>query len=280
MKQYISFNHNSNSFSIAYSLKLIFKKVEFVFFFFLCISLMISSKLQSKFSADVEKFFITVSLPVSSFISTPFNVTHSLLYDFRKLVVAKEENKKLRLEIDQLKSLYTKSLNIYEENKELKKVLNFVSSKSSKFEVARILGRSHQVFNHQVYINIGQNRGAKEGNVVVGYKGMMGRISKVLPESSSVILLNDVRSRIPVISSKARVRGILAGDNSNLLKMLYLPKDHNIKAGDMIFTSGDGDTLPPGHLVGKVHKVTKDNKVLVKMVEDPNSLDIVSVISY
>ena len=47
----------------------------------------------------------------------------------------------------------------------------------------------------------------------------------------------------------------------------------------MIFTSGDGDTLPPGLLAGVVRKVA-DESVLVEMVEDANNADLVTVVSY
>lgn len=279
MKQYINFDHSSASFSIAYSLKLIYKKIESILFLFLCVVFLISAKLESNFTSKVNSFFIEISLPISNLISFPFNKIHSLIFDFKELAIAKEKNIRLEKEIAQLKSFYIKSLNIIEENRDLRKVLNFVSSKSSEFKVARIIGKSHEMFNQQIFINIGENRAIKEGNLVIGDNGMLGRISKVLPDRSNVILLNDVRSRIPVITSKSRVRAILAGDNSNLLKMLYLPKNHDIEIGDMVFTSGDGDTLPPGHLVGMVYKVS-DESVLVRMVEDVKSSDIVTVVNY
>lgn len=279
MKQYINFDHSSASFSIAYSLKLIYKKIEAILFIFLCVAFLIATKLESGFTNKVNDLFIDISLPISQLISYPFNKIHSLIFDFKELIIAKEKNQRLEREMAQLKSFYIRSLNIFEENRDLRKVLNFISSKSSEFKVARIIGKSHEMFNQQIFINIGQNRNIKEGNMVIGDNGMLGRISKVLPDRSSVILLNDVRSRIPVITSKARVRAILAGDNSNLLKMLYLPKNHDIQVGDMVFTSGDGDTLPPGHLAGIVDKVS-GNEVLVRMVEDIKSSDIVTVVNY
>ena len=108
---------------------------------------------------------------------------------------------------------------------------------------------------------------------------MIGRVLKVMNDISSVILINDSRSKIPVITSSSRIRAILAGNNSNIMKLIYLPKDHNIKKGDMVFTSGDGDTLPPGHLVGIVSNIDANN-IYVKMVESPNSSDIVTIVQY
>ena len=98
-------------------------------------------------------------------------------------------------------------------------------------------------------------------------------------DKSRLILLTDAGSRIPILTSKARVRGILAGDNSDSMEILYLPKSHAIEAGDWVFTSGDGDTLPPGLLVGVIKKIDTSNAV-VTMVEDVNNADIVTIMDY
>ncbi|NBU82995.1 MAG: rod shape-determining protein MreC, partial [Flavobacteriaceae bacterium] len=59
----------------------------------------------------------------------------------------------------------------------------------------------------------------------------------------------------------------------------YLPKNHQIAVGDKIFTSSDGDVVPPGLLVGVVRKIDK-NFVYITGVEDINNLNIVSIIDY
>ena len=161
----------------------------------------------------------------------------------------------------------------------MRRALNFISTKSSEFKVARIIGKSKQIFNQKIYLNIGHNRQVKEGNIVIGNSGVIGRVSEIFYDKSKILLLNDIRSRIPVITSEARVKGILAGTNNDLLEMLYLPKDHNIKVGDKVFTSGDGDTIAPGHFIGLVIESNK-NKVLVSMTDNINYSDIVTVINY
>jgi rod shape-determining protein MreC len=92
-------------------------------------------------------------------------------------------------------------------------------------------------------------------------------------------LVTDANSRIPIIASKSRVRGILSGNNSLLMEVLYLQKNHAIRAGDWIFTSGDGDTLPPGLLIGVVEKVDV-GYATVEMVENINNADIVTIMDY
>ncbi len=279
MNQYISPSAKSSSFSVAHNLKLIYRKIELILYLFLCLALFIFSRLENKFLKDLENFFIEISLPISSAVTFPADAIISLSFDFKELATARDDNIKLKSEIKELKAFYQKAFNIFEENRELRRVLSFISTKSSEFKAARIIGKTQKLFSQQIFINIGRNRNVQEGNIVIGNSAMLGRVDQVFEDQSRVLLINDIRSRIPVITSKARVRGILSGTNGNLLEMLYLPKNHNIQVGDMVFTSGDGDTLAPGHLVGVVKKVT-DESVLVAMADDINSSEIVTVIGY
>lgn len=279
MSQYLNFNHSRSNYSIKHSFGLVVKKIETVFFSFLCIICLIVSKVDREFSRNVSEVFVDASLPIARLASYPFNLTFNLVTGFGELAQAKEENKQLKEEVEQLRSYYVQSLNIYQENKELREMLHFVSTKTANFKVAEVIGRSRPLFNQKIFIDAGSNRELREGQVVTGKHGVLGRIAEVYEDKSHLLLLNDATSRIPIIASKSRDRGILAGNGSGSMDILYLPKNHNIQVGEMIFTSGDGDTLPPGLLAGIVRKVDKDS-VSVSMVEDANNADLVTVMIY
>ena len=279
MKQYLNFTQTGANYSFQHSFNLIFKKIETVFFSFLCVIFLIVSRINDDFSKDVSFAFVSLSMPVVKFAAFPFNTVLNLLTDFHELSQAKKENKVLKENLQKLESFYIKSLNVYQENKELRRVLNFVTSKSSNFKVAKIIGRTNQVFNQKLFLDAGKNREITEGSIVTGDRGVIGRVSEVGEDRARLILVTDAVSRIPIITSKTRVRGILAGNGSGIMEILYLPKNHTITEGDWIFTSGDGDTLPPGLLVGVVKKADKDY-VGVAMVENINNADIVTVMQY
>ena len=279
MNQYLNFSYNRKNHSLQHGFNLIFKKIETVFFSFLCVVFLVISKVNHDFSKDVSFAFVSISLPVVKFAAFPFNTVIGLLTDFSELVDAKKENETLKEELEKLKSFYVDSLNINEENKKLRETLNFVTAKSSSFKVAKIIGFSNQLFNQKVFIDAGKNRDIREGAIVTANRSVIGRIEEAGEKRSRLILLNDATSRIPIITSKARVRGILAGNGSNLMEILYLPKNHKIEVGDTVFTSGDGDTLPSGLFVGVVKKVSSDS-ALVVMAQDLGSADIVTIIDY
>lgn len=277
--QHLNFSNKRVNYSIKHSFGLVFNKIETVFFSFLCVICLIVSKVDHDFSRDVSSVFVNISVPIAKFAAFPFNAAFSLVTDFGELVRAKEENKNLKEELEKLRSFYIKSLNIHQENKDLREMLQFVSSKSANFKVAQIIGRSRPLFNQKIFIDAGKDRGLKEGEIITGKRGVIGRVAEVYENKSHIFLLNDAISRIPVITSQARAKGILAGNGSGMMEILYLPKNHDIQVDEMIFTSGDGDTLPPGLLAGVVRKVNKDS-VLVSMVEDVNNADLVTILSY
>lgn len=279
MTQYLNFSNKRGNYSIKHSFGLVFGKVDTLFFSFLCVICLISSKVDRDFAKNVSEFFINISVPVAKIAAYPFNATISLVTEFGDLVEAKQENEQLKEDLNRMRSLYVDSINIHEENKELRKMLNFISSKSANFKVARMIGRSKPIFNQKIFIDAGKDRDLKEGEIVIGKLGIIGRIAEVYDNKSQIILLNDATSRIPVIASESRDKAVLSGDGSGMMEMLYLPKNHNIKVGDRIFTSGDGDTLPSGLLAGIVRKSNNDS-VLVEMVEDVNNANLVTIVSY
>ena len=278
MSSYLNHSPRSNLI-IQHSFNLVFRKIETIFFIFLSVICLITSKINHDFSNKISNVFITISTPIVKIVSFPINGSIDLIVNFNKLALAKTENLKLKEELFKLQNYYLTSLAIHQENKELRSALNFVKSKTENYKVARIIGMSHQAFDQKLLIDSGKSRDIKEGQIIAGNRGVIGRVSEVFEDKSRILLLTDSSSRIPIIASRARNRGILAGNNSGLMEILYLPKNHQIAVGDKIFTSSDGDTVPPGLLIGVVKKIDK-NSVYVSGIEDINSLNIVTIIDY
>jgi rod shape-determining protein MreC len=278
MTSYLNHRPKSNLI-IKHSFNLVFRKIETMFFIFLCIICLIASKINRDFNNKISNSFITISTPIIKIISLPINSSIDLVVNFNKLAMAKKENIKLKEELFKLQNYYLTSLAIHQENQELRSALNFVKSKTENYKIARVIGMSHQAFDQKLLIDSGKNRDIREGQIIAGNRGVIGRVSEVFEDKSRILLLTDSSSRIPIIASRARNRGILAGNNSGLMEILYLPKNHQINIGDKIFTSSDGDAVPPGLLIGVVRKIDK-NSVYVSGIEDINNLNIVTIIDY
>lgn len=108
-------------------------------------------------------------------------------------------------------------------------------------------------------INRGSTNGVFKGQAVLDDKGIIGQTTHVGPFSAEVILITDPEHAIPVQIERTGLRTIAvgAGDTTSLA-LPYLPGNADVKAGDMLMTSGLGGVFPAGYPVARVTEVHRD----------------------
>jgi rod shape-determining protein MreC len=185
------------------------------------------------------------------------------------------ENIKLKLQLSKIPNLDRVTNNILSENKELRKLLKVTDNLECDYIASRLVGISVTAFSSSAIIETGDKDGVKIDDLVINQDGLIGKIINISSNYSSIMLLNDPNSRVPVVTSSSRERGILAKQGDNML-LIYLPEEHSIQEGELLYTSGDGKIYPYGLLVGKVNKVTDDG-VFVELSINLNTVEFVSV---
>ena len=93
------------------------------------------------------------------------------------------------------------------------------------------------------------------------------------------MLLTELNARIPVVVESTRVAAILAGDNTDRQRLVFLPDDARVSPGERIVTSGRGGMLPAGLPIGVVASVDGDS-VRVQPLVDWHTLEFVQVLDY
>lgn len=146
------------------------------------------------------------------------------------------------------------------ENAALRELLHYSSDDKLTFTTAKVISDRAGPLSRTVLLNAGAYLGMAEGQPVINGDGLVGRVIETGNHSSRVLLLSDINSRVPVVTTQSRERSIASGDNSDLLTLLYLADDTKITVGEKLVTSGDGDTVPAGLPVGEVVKI--DNGVV------------------
>ena len=124
-------------------------------------------------------------------------------------------------------------------------------------------------------INMGSNKGIKNGMAVLDGKNFIGRIVDVNFFSSRVLLVSDLNSKIPVLSEPSGSHAILSGRGTNEPTLEYLSKNNGIQDGDKIYTSGKEGIFTPGLVVGKA-KIEKD-KIKVLLFSDLGQITFVNI---
>lgn len=185
------------------------------------------------------------------------------------------ENLRLKLELASLEGIKQQSLRAHLENVELKKILNVTKEVRYNFVTARIIGTAITPFTSSATIQAGLNDGVDINDIVRGRTGLVGRVIKVNDNYSTIMLLNDHDSRIPVITENSKSKGILARQGDHL-KIIYLQDNHSVQNGERVYTSGDGKIYPKGIAIATIASTAHDSAV-VENIENISKLDFVIV---
>ncbi len=271
--------HGRRVLRIATPLKLVAQRFAFVLLAGAALTMIVldraDPKLTERLRVSVTDFFA----PLLEFAARPAASIADLGDRIDHFLSVYGENESLREENERLKEWQATALELGDENRALRKMLNVVDDPRASFVSARVIGDGGGGFVRTVLINAGARDGVAEGQAVVNGDGLIGRIVEAGERSARVLLLTDLNSRIPVVVGASRERAILSGDNTDAPTLAYLADDAVIGAGDRVVTSGHGGMFPPGLPVGRVEEVAKDG-VRIAPFADWHRLEFVSVLNY
>lgn len=189
-----------------------------------------------------------------------------------QVVRLKEENGKLLYWMNRAQQLS-------QENERLKKELNFVIPEQGNTLTAYIVASNGGSFARSVLVKAGSKDGVQKGYAALYNAGLLGRIVSVGRFSAQLMLLTDYASRVPVVVGDEKYLGIVAGDNTSLLKLTSLPEGAHIKVGDYVTTSGHAGIYPMGLAVGTVVKVDEDD-IFVRPFVAREQVDFVQLVNF
>ena len=219
--------------------------------------------------------FFGQSQPVSLFknylneILRPFEIIFSQIGNkllfwqnvFFSLRQLKESNIKLATENLELYGKLAKLPQIEEENALLKEKLNLFDKNIQDTILARVIGRDFEN-NRSFVIDKGTSDGITVGMpVIITGEIIVGKISDANYNTSKVITIIDVSSKIAAMNSSGNVSGLVRGLGSDVVFDL-IAKNKKPENGDLIISSGIDGLWPQGLLIGKVKEIkSEDNQV-------------------
>lgn len=189
---------------------------------------------------------------------------------YRGLKNAREENLDLKKELGALRE---KIVQLEENNRFLERAADQYRLSGLNPEagvMGRVVGYDPESTFRSVTLDIGGEKGVREDQTVLAQGGLVGRILKVGPSSSQVLLLTDLKSAVDVLDARTRARGTLMGLRHKLrlnrdhwlTQVEYVSAGEEIRAGDLLLTTGSDEIFPKGIPVGVVSSVEKDKSGL------------------
>ena len=225
----------------------------------LSILLMVCDQHQQPLLQRLRMGLSLVTTPIIWLVNAPSELvdwTSETLVTRRLLL---SENQVLRQKQLALQAKLQTLLALERENTQLRALLHSAPKASQHVLAAQLLALNQTPFTQQVLINRGSHDKVFLGQPVVDAFGVMGQIVKVSPFVSSLMLLTDPRSAIPVQDNRNGLRAMAVGEGRpNTLSLIHVPLTADIKVGDVLVSSGLGRRYPKGYPVGTVDEISRD----------------------
>jgi rod shape-determining protein MreC len=219
----------------------------------------------------IYRISIVASAPTRFFPSISNNISH--------LFKIKNENIRLRKELEDYKNKEFRVEYLINQNKILKQFLDSEGESekevyvvNTNIIVAKVLLDKDSPYLKSIIINKGSKAGVLKGMPVLDNDYLIGRVVETNYLSSRVLLLTDLNSRIPVTLDTDGTQAILKGTGGSQPVLEYLPEEYNVKDGINIFTSGKDQIFTPGTPIGRTN-----NKGFVTLHSDANQLSFIKI---
>src|SRR3954447_6683730 len=201
------------------------------------------------------------------------------------VVDAKKENKQLKTEVKTLHGQLADLATARSEADQLSALLKVSKNlpQDAKTVTARVIAHSPTVWYSTLQIDKGRSDGVRTNDPVITAGGLAGTVISTTGGNARVALITDSTSAVSAEVMPRGVKGVVKPEiGGRDLILDYLPKNSNLKRGDIVVTSGfkagDLESLFPRNIpIGKVGSVNEDQLAtyqLVRVHPDANLRDM------
>lgn len=240
----------------------------------------------------VDNFFYTTTSYIRHFfIEKPVNSMKDFTLDFMNLRNVQRENDMYRQYLLQMNQMATQIEATARDNQALKDLLD-LNTTLVEYDLlnSTVISRSHASFNQSIVIDVGAQDGIATHMAVLNAQGVIGVVETVNDNSSIVKLMTneDSLNKYSVliqIDSTTTINAVLEGYSSEdaTFEVRLLDSSVSIDEGMKVITSGLGEIIPTGLLIGTIERIEDRSTTLsviahVKPAADFTHLNYVSVV--
>lgn len=205
------------------------------------------------FFGTVKSIFIEIIAPLEYTVSWPITSLEELVRNMASKKDLLDENTKLHIQNVLLQAKVQKLVALEQENAELRGLVSAITPTKERFLIAELLAVSTNSVSQEIVLDKGKKDDVYVGQPVLDAHGIMGQVILVSTNTSVVLLVTDAESAIPVQVARNGVRAIAIGaGDGGTLELTGLSETADVKAGDLLVTSGLGSRFPEGYPLGVV----------------------------
>jgi rod shape-determining protein MreC len=211
------------------------------------------------------------------------NSSDNLWHNYFFLRGVRAENRQLKQQIEQMRLEQVRLNEDAAQAHRLQSLLAFKEQYVAKTMPAQVIGSSGSDLSRSVYIDKGSNEGIAPDMPVITAGGIVGKVLRVYPSTSLVLMVNDQSSGVGVLLEKSRLQGVLHGTPDGELVVDRVMSDEQVSPGDTVLSSGGDQIFPKGLPVGTVSEVRPGKelflRIKVKSAADLSRLEEVLVVT-
>jgi len=184
---------------------------------------------------------------------------------------AANQNAELKRERQAMLRRMVEARAIFQENRQLKAVLNLREHERNTIAIGRVVGSSFNSPRRFAILSAGTSDGVRVGMPVRSPDGLIGRIIDAGALASRVLLVSDRANIVPARLLRNGIPVIAQGRGDGTIDVRPLEVGRNpFKRGDIIITSGTGGLYPPLVPIGRVVKLDDDGAVALPLADPAN----------
>lgn len=224
----------------------------------LTLTLLVGDSLQWRWLDNLRAGLYAGVEPIYMAIAWPGTAFDDLADSIRFGSALKQENAHLRQTNLVLAARVQKLSYLTSDNARLRGLTAAAESMSGRVMVTEVIGVDPDTTHHVLIVNRGARSGLYKGQPMLDARGVVGRVQSLGQITARIMLISDRQHSVPVRINRNGIRAILSGTGDPAeLSLQFVPETADIKAGDLLVTSGLGRDFPAGYPVGRVTRIRK-----------------------
>lgn len=199
-------------------------------------------------------------VPIQTVATAPLHAARAVREATAQRAGLVDENADLREQLLFAQAKLDRLAIVQEQNNRLRALLDARQKLGLQAQLAELIDVDLDPYRHRILINQGENHGVFVGEAVIDAQGLVGQVLEVESDRATVILLSDPSHAVPVRVQRTGLRVIAYGSGDPArIELPHVPFSADLKAGDLLVTSGIGGRFPPGLPVATVYEVQTDD---------------------
>ncbi len=212
---------------------------------------------RSNLIRDFRRVMAAAAYPIHLAVNAPSAMGHWLADSFATRSSLRDEKFELEQRLLEQSARLQRLASLETENARLRSLLDSTAKVGDRVLIAEIMSVDMNPFRHRIVVNKGSRDEVFVGQAMIDANGVVGQVTRDHIFSAEAILITDVDHALPVELLRNRQRTIAVGTGRlDRLSLPFMPRNTDVRVGDLLVTSGLGGSFPAGYPVGYISDIS------------------------